>query len=84
MNTVQTLKQLLPGIVRSDYEYNLRQITSIELINETIVADILLLASSDECILNFCDTMEHLCDRHSVDFIRSFRNGMCLASYIAH
>ena len=77
--SLDTLKQLLPGAVHMDSEYRLTQLPTIELINERLVAEILVSINGEDGVFDFCDIMENLCEETSISFITSLRNGMYCA-----
>ena len=76
VKTVHKLKQLIPGIA-SNYLDLLRLFPSIEMINETIVGNVICLTMEDGNVFLFCDIMETLCEETAPknQVIEAFRNG---------
>ncbi|XP_065894262.1 uncharacterized protein [Dysidea avara] len=75
VKTVHKLKQLIPGIA-SNYLDLLRLFPSIEMINETIVGNVICLTMEDGNVFLFCDIMETLCEETAPknQVIEAFRN----------
>ena len=78
MKTLYTLKQLLPDAINIDkWLSRFSQLPTTALINENLVAELLVSMKGEDGMLAFCDIMEQLCDdRASITFITSIRNGM--------
>ena len=55
---------------------SIAQLSNPKIINERIVADMIIQIKSEEDILEFCDQFEHLVDPTSRVYVEKFRDGM--------
>lgn len=53
-----------------------------KIINERIVADMIMQIKSEEDILEFCDQFEHLADPASRALVEKFRDGTYVHTYV--
>jgi len=84
MVTVARMKQLIP--VTDESIARLLSISNPEIINERIVADIIMQIRFDENLLEFCELFEQIIDPPSRVYVEIFRSGkyICLNCLYVH
>ena len=76
MKTINKIKQLLR--LSDDVLSRFINLSSVDLINETIIVYLMMLIQSDMDALQFCDVVENLIDNISSTIIKLLRNGNLL------
>jgi len=82
--TIDKLKKVMPNMP-DNFIDQMRAYPETEIINEVIMSHVIFAIREDYGVLEFCDTVEILCDDfNSQNFIASIRNGtyICTCYFI--